>query len=493
MDIMAGARLGGKILTNGVKEAAGSLPLRGGVVAGARGFRRAVTAPIAVASSQCLHSLEDSRGVSWRNGASVGPTSTSVRHSMSPLLRQGCGVISSIGGAGTISRGFHSTRPSDKRDFYEVLGVPRGAGKSEIKKKYFQLAKKYHPDQNKDSPDAKQKFQEVTEAYEVLGNEDSRTRYDQFGHAGVDPNGGAGPGGDPFAGFGGFRAGGFQGGFQTNVDIDPNELFEQLFGAQMGGRPRRPRGPRPGQDLQLRTRLSFLEAAFGTTRDLDVSYTVVEGGVRKRKNRSVNVKVPGGVENGIAIQIRGEGAEGDPGAPKGDLYVQVEVEADPYFERSGADVHVTAHVTLAQAALGGKVDIATIDGMVEVTVPKGSQPDAILMLRGRGLPRLTGSGLAAGRGDQLVHLKVKVPTKLSSRQKELLEELRSEEDKLEGKSPSSSRPRKENEGYGGDWDGDKGSNERSGISGFMQDAFDRVKTHLAGKAAKENASGSNSS
>ncbi|CAM9992103.1 unnamed protein product, partial [Hapterophycus canaliculatus] len=135
-------------------------------------------------------------------------------------------------------------------------------------------------------------------AYEVLSDGDKRGRYDQFGHAGVDPNsagGGGGPGGDPFAGFGGFGGGPFQGGgFQSNVDIDPQDLFEQLFGAQMGGRQRRPRGPRRGQDLQLRMKLSFLEAAFGTNRNLDVTYHVVEGGKRKRKTRSVKVEVPGG-------------------------------------------------------------------------------------------------------------------------------------------------------------------------------------------------------
>ncbi|CAN0482906.1 unnamed protein product, partial [Hapterophycus canaliculatus] len=113
---------------------------------------------------------------------------------------------------------------------------------------------------------------------------------------------------------------------------------------------------------------------------------------------------------GIAIHVRGEGAEGEKGAPNGDLYVQLEVAADPYFERSGADLHVTADVSIAQAALGGKVDIMTIDGMVEVTVPKGAQPDAVLMLRGRGLPRLTGSGASSGRGNQLVHVKILIPT-----------------------------------------------------------------------------------
>ncbi|CAM9382746.1 unnamed protein product, partial [Choristocarpus tenellus] len=155
-------------------------------------------------------------------------------------------------------RDFHSSRQTSKSDFYDVLGVGRGADSSEIKKKYFELAKKYHPDKNQDNPDAKKKFQEITEAYEVLGNAESRSRYDQFGHAGVDPNMGGGPGGqDPFAGFSGFGTQG--GGFSTT--IDPNDLFEQLFGAQ-----RRPQGPRKGRDLQMRVQLSFLEAVGGEHR-----------------------------------------------------------------------------------------------------------------------------------------------------------------------------------------------------------------------------------
>ncbi|CAM9879264.1 unnamed protein product [Discosporangium mesarthrocarpum] len=245
-------------------------------------------------------------------------------------------------------RAFHSTARASKRDFYEVLGVPRGADASEVKKKYFQLAKKYHPDTNQDNPDAKKKFQEITEAYEVLGNTEKRERYDQFGHAGVDPGMGAGGTGgpDPFAGFGGFGGpGAGAGGFRTN--IDPNDLFEQLFGAGMGGQ-RRPRGPRPGQDLQIRLELSFLEAAFGTRKSVPVTYIVLEGQQRKRNTRNVEVDIPAGVENGIVLQMPQMGAEGDKGAPRGDLYVQLSVAEDPYFEREGPDLHVEAMVGLAE-------------------------------------------------------------------------------------------------------------------------------------------------
>ncbi|CAM9410055.1 unnamed protein product [Scytosiphon promiscuus] len=515
MDIMTGARLGRAILISGAREsAAASLPRRAATAAAVKGFNGALLsrAP-AVASQQKLHALAGTSPPTQTGDGRPASGGDGIRGAAqkwpggSDGGRRGGGGLPSASNTSSV-RQFHSTRPAEKRDFYDVLGVGRGADKSEIKKKYFQLAKKYHPDQNKDNPDAKAKFQEVTEAYEVLSDGDKRGRYDQFGHAGVDPNsagGGGGPGGgDPFAGFGGFGGGPFQrGGFQSNVDIDPQDLFEQLFGAQMGGRQRRPRGPRPGQDLQLRMKLSFLEAAFGTNRSLDVTYHVVEGGKRKRKTRSVKVDVPGGVESGIAIHLKGEGAEGEKGAPNGDLYVQLEVAPDPYFERAGADLHVTADVSIAQAALGGKVDIMTIDGMVEVTVPKGAQPDAVLMLRGRGLPRLTGSGASSGRGNQLVHLKILIPTTLSERQRKLMEELREEDDRLAGRSRKSSEATSSgtaeskdsggSSGGGRTSSGSSGEDARSGISGFMLDAYDRVKAHLAGKDEKEKKKSSASS
>ncbi|CAM9545862.1 unnamed protein product [Ectocarpus sp. 4 AP-2014] len=500
---MTGARLGRAVLTSGARDSAvASLPRRAAGLVASKGCN-GVLSRAPAAANQSLRTTA-ARSVA---GGLTGDGILRPEGSLGGSYNGGPPKL--FGGVRCIpARQFHSTRPAEKRDFYDVLGVTKGADKSEVKKKYFQLAKKYHPDQNKDNPDAKAKFQEVTEAYEVLSDSDKRSRYDQFGHAGVDPNnagaGGPGGGGDPFAGFGGFRGGPFQqGGFQSNVDIDPQDLFEQLFGAQMGGRQRRPRGPRPGQDLQLRMKLSFLEAAFGTNRSLDVTYHVVEGGKRRRKTRSVKVEVPGGVESGIAIHVRGEGAEGEKGAPNGDLYVQLEVAPDPYFERSGADLHVTADVSIAQAALGGKVDIMTIDGMVEVTIPKGAQPDAVLMLRGRGLPRLTGSGASAGRGNQLVHLRILIPIKLSDRQRKLMEDLREEDDRLAGRGNSKTKASSEGTnsktsadsstsgGAGGAASSDEDA--RSGISGFMRDAYDRVKSHLAGKEAKEKKQNASSS
>ncbi|CAM9966311.1 unnamed protein product [Pylaiella littoralis] len=526
---MTGARLGRAIIFSGARESvAVALPRQAAAAAAAATGCNRLLGSSAAAARQQQDALP---------GADSAADSIDRDRSSYPARSEGCsthhhdhhdhhhhhqsggtggwkwpGAMGVGGGGGRFSasasasgsvREFHSTRPAEKRDFYEVLGVGKGADKPEIKKKYFQLAKKYHPDQNKDSPDAKAKFQEVTEAYEVLSDTDKRGRYDQFGHAGVDPNnaGGPGGGGDPFAGFGGFRGGPFQqGGFQSSADIDPQDLFEQLFGAQMGGRQRRPRGPRPGQDLQLRMKVSFLEAAFGTNRSLDVTYHVVEGGKRRRKTRSVKVEVPGGVESGIALHVRGEGAEGDKGAPNGDLYVQLEVAPDPYFERSGADLHVTADVSIAQAPLGGKVDIMTIDGMVEVTVPMGAQPDAVLMLRGRGLPRLTASGSSTGRGNQLVHLKILIPTNLSDRQRQLMEKLRDEDDRLAGrgrsKDPSKSKEFESgSDASSGSGSGGASSSEdaRSGISGFMLDAYDRVKSHLAGKEEEKKKSRATSS
>ena len=313
-------------------------------------------------------------------------------------------------------RGFSSA----KRDFYEVLGVGKNADKAEIKKAYFKLAKEFHPDRNKDNPEAADKFKEATAAYEVLSDPKQKELYDSYGHSGVDPNFQAGQGfGDGFAGFDfGNAAGGnfhFHSNSGSNQDIE--DLFEAFFGG--GGRSRRPRGPRRGADLQMRVNLSFQEAVFGSSKDLNLRYHVVENGKQVLKSREVSVETPAGIDTGMNLRLQGQGAEGDPGAPRGNLMVQVIVEEDDYFHRDGFDVHTEAPISFVQAVLGGHVDVRTLNGVVEMKIPKGSQPDAKLLLRGKGIPRLHGNG---GRGNHIVHLKLEIPKKLSPRQEELLRE-----------------------------------------------------------------------
>lgn len=318
---------------------------------------------------------------------------------------------------------------SQKEDFYKILGVPKNANKAEIKKAYFQLAKKYHPDANKDDEKAADKFKEVTEAYEVLSDEKQRKMYDQFGHAGVDPNfqggnpfGGAG---NPFGGFGGAGAGGFDfrdGSFHFSSsggapEMDPEDLFDIFFGA---GQRRRNRGPRRGADLQMHVRLTFKEAVFGAKKDLHLRYQVQnrETGQIEVKEREVSVETPPGIDNGMNLRLAGQGAEGDPGAPRGNLLVQVLVEEDKYYIRDGYDVHTEIPIRVSQAILGGIVDVETLNGTVEVKIPKGCQPDTKLMLRGKGIQVLHG----AGKGSQVVHLKIQIPKEITPEQEKLIRE-----------------------------------------------------------------------
>eukprot|EP00804_Cyclotella_cryptica_P013301 CCRYP_018632-RA/>CCRYP_018632-RA protein AED:0.03 eAED:0.03 QI:141/0/0.5/1/0/0.5/2/763/475 len=319
------------------------------------------------------------------------------------------------------ARGYSS---SSKRDFYEVLGVGRSADKAEIKKAYFKLAKKYHPDTNKqDDKTAADKFKEATEAYEVLSDDKQRQLYDQFGHAGVDPN--AQFSGNPFEGFQGFS--GFSGGdgsfhfSSSSQEIDPEELFEAFFGMGGGGGRRRNRGPRKGSDLQMHVRLSFQEAVMGTKKDLHLRYQIHNKAKNKMevKERDVTVDIPAGIDNGMNLRLSGQGAEGDPGASRGNLIVQVLVDNDEYFHRDGIDVHTESPISMTQAVLGGTVDVRTLTGIVEMKIPKGTQVDAKLMLRGKGIPHLHSEGR---RGNHIVHLKIEIPKKVSKRQEELLRE-----------------------------------------------------------------------
>lgn len=327
-----------------------------------------------------------------------------------------------------------STRQG-KKDFYEVLGVSPTADKATIKKAYFQLAKKYHPDTNKDNEkEASEKFKEVTEAYEVLSDEKQRELYDQFGHAGVDPNFNAGQGANPFgAGFEGFNFGDGSFHFSSSstggaAELNPEELFDMFFG---GGRNRgRSRGPRRGADLQMHVRVPFRDAVFGTSKNLNVRYQVLDkkSGEYRTKEREVTVQIPAGIDNGMNLRLQGQGAEGDPGAASGNLLVQVIVDSDDYFVRDGYDVHTEVPINLVQAVLGGSVDVKTLNGEVEMKIPKGCQPQTKMVLRGLGIQKLNNSG----KGDQIVHLKVVIPQDVTPRQEELLREFESENENHSG-------------------------------------------------------------
>lgn len=375
-----------------------------------------------------------------------------------------------------------------KRDYYEVLGVSKGVSDDELKKAYRKLAKKYHPDLNPGDKVAEQNFKEVNEAYEVLSDKDKRSRYDQFGHAGVDPN--FNPGG----GFGGF-AGDFG-------DINLGDIFGSFFGGGFGGHQQNRNAPRKGDSLRANMTITFEEAAFGCEKELNLTRsetcsdckgsgcaegTTAEicdqcrgtGQVRVqrgaggmfftstvecdkcrgkgkiihqpcpscrgegtvRRQRRITVKIPAGIDNGQAISLRGQGAAGYNGGPAGDLVVSVTIRPHAKFRREGTTVLLEQPISFLQAALGAELTIDTIDGPVKYTLPEGTQTGTTFRLRGKGIPSVNGRG----RGDQYVTVTVKTPTGLNKEQKEALKsfgmtmgEVISEEDDASPKDPSKS-------------------------------------------------------
>ena len=356
---------------------------------------------------------------------------------------------------------------ADKRDYYEVMGVPKNAPEDEIKKAYRKLAKKYHPDLNPGDKEAEQKFKEVNEAYEVLSDKDKRARYDQFGFAGVDPNfggGAGGAGGNPFQG----------------MDFDMGDIFDSFFGGGFGRQSRRANGPRRGSATETQVVISFEEAAKGCKKE--VSFTqvaackdcngtgaepgtspktcpqcggsgqvrvsqrtpfgvvqtsrgcdrcggtgkIVEkpcrhcgGSGRVRQNRKIEITIPAGIDDDQVLNVSGHGNAGVNGGPNGDLHVFVSVRPHPIFERRGNDVWCEMPITFTQAALGADVTVPTLDGQVSYHVHEGTQPGDIFKLRGKGIQSLGGRG----RGDQYVQVTVEVPKNLNQKQKELLQAL----------------------------------------------------------------------
>ena len=350
-----------------------------------------------------------------------------------------------------------------KKDFYETLGVPKGASEDEIKKAYRKMARKHHPDLNKETQDAAaEKMKEVNEAYEILSDSSKRQQYDQFGHAAFDPSQGGGQGG--FGG--GFSGGGFGG-------------FEDIFDMFGGGRRRQPNGPVVGDDLRYDLELTFEEAAFGTTKKINLPRmencdtchgsgaaagthpetcpncqgsgqvqqpvntpfgrmmnvascprcsgtgkiiptpcSTCKGKGKVRKNRNLEVKVPAGTDDGLRLRMSGEGEAGTRGGPPGDLYIYLNVKPHSLFQRDGNDVWCEVPLTMVKAALGSEIEVPTLDGKVSLTIPEGTQTGKVFRLKEKGIPRLRGTG----RGDQYVRVKVIVPTKIDSKRRKLLEE-----------------------------------------------------------------------
>ncbi len=354
------------------------------------------------------------------------------------------------------------------KDYYNILGVDKNATKEDIKKAYKNLAKKYHPDINKDDPSAEQKFKEINEAAAVLGDDQKRSQYDQFGDADSFKRAGGG------AGFEGFDFGGF-GDFAS---FDFGDIFDQFFSGGGFSRGRR-RGPRSGANLRADVEITLEEAASGTTKTLSVPRVekcpecggtgaqseadvhecpecrgsgtsrqtqrtpfgvfattatcqecqgrgkIIENPCKNcdgtglvHRTRKIEIKIPAGAEEGTNLRVSGEGEAGEHGAPSGDLYVIIHVKEHHVFDREGDNIHVNVRISFSTAALGGEIDVPTLEGKAKLKIPSGTQPGTVFRMKGKGIPFLHGYG----QGDEMVEVTIKVPERLSKKQKELLKE-----------------------------------------------------------------------
>jgi molecular chaperone DnaJ len=296
---------------------------------------------------------------------------------------------------------------AEKRDYYEVLGVGKNASDDEIKKAYRKLAIKYHPDRNPGDKEAEAKFKEVNEAHEVLSDKQKRARYDQFGHAGV-----GGASGGAYGGFGGgnpFSGGNFNfNGQSFNFDFGGGGAFDDILGSLFGFGNAGARRPRRGADYQTNTTLTFEEAIFGTTKTVSVN-----GG-------DIKVKIPAGIDDGMSIRLRGKGGPAPEGGEAGDLYVRIKVKPHKSLTREGAIILSEHTIDMVDAALGCEIDVETVDGVVTMKIPAGTQSGTPFKLSGHGVPfRADGD-----RGPHIVTVIVETPKNLSKKQKELLEEFK---------------------------------------------------------------------
>ena len=350
-----------------------------------------------------------------------------------------------------------------KRDYYEVLGVAKGATEDEIKKAFRKLAKKYHPDLHPGDKVAEERFKELNEAHEVLLDPDKKAKYDQFGHAGVDPNFGGGYGGGGFNGF----------------DMDFGSIFEGFFGGGGGGAQRN--RPTRGEHIHVGMEISFEEAAFGVKKEVTIP-TIIDcevchgsgaqegtsaktcgqcngrgvvnvqrstflgvmntqstcpgcqgrgqvienpckpckGKGKVRKNQKVSAQIPPGIDHGQTISLSGKGHSGLRGGPAGDLRITIEIAPHKNFKREGYHVYTTVAVSVAQAILGATIEVDSLDGKIKYEVPEGTQGGTVFRLKGRGIPHLNRNGV---RGDQFVTVTVKIPEKLNAQQRELVQQL----------------------------------------------------------------------
>jgi molecular chaperone DnaJ len=311
---------------------------------------------------------------------------------------------------------------ANKRDFYDVLGVPRSASDEEVKKAYRKLAMKYHPDRNKGQTDGEARFKEAKEAYEILSDKEKRAAYDRFGHAGVDPSmaaaaGAGGAGGFDFGEmFRHSRSGGSapgEGGFETfQFEGDPEELFGGLFGGVRGARRSSTPRARKGADIGYRMTVSLEQAAHGF--DTHITVPGDDG-----ENRTLEVKIPAGIRDGQKVRVVGRGHPGQNGGPTGDVLVEIQLEPHPRFEREGDDLVTRSTISQPMAALGGEVEVPTLDGRVTMTIPPGTQPGRRFRLRGKGV-----KGMKSGEfGDLYVQVQVETPTHLTADQKALYQKL----------------------------------------------------------------------
>ena len=291
-----------------------------------------------------------------------------------------------------------------KRDYYEVLGVQKGASDDEIKKAFRKLAVKYHPDKNPGDKEAEAKFKEANEAYSVLSDKTKRARYDQFGHAGV---GGAGSG-DPFGGGNPFGGAYSYGGQSFNFDFGGGGL-DDILGAMFGFGGGGFRGARRGRDLQTSITIDFKEAIFGTSKTIRVD------------GKDIKLKIPAGIYDGQRIRLNGKGGEApQEGGQRGDLYVEIRVRAHKTLTREGDLILSEVTIPMVDAVLGCEVDVETVDGQITMKVPAGTQPGTNFKLSGHGAPRLGSDE----RGPQIVTVNVEIPKNLNRKQRELMEEFR---------------------------------------------------------------------